>query len=133
MPARGTLFVHSRKFGLGRVTANGDFEPLLFRAGATPGRHSRSPQRRRGRPKWVPGVLQRSAIREAARRGLSQDIIAALVGVSESTLKRRCGEELRIGALLANAQIALTAYELGVSGKDPAMTRWWLRVRMGWR
>jgi hypothetical protein len=29
--------------------------------------------------------------------------------------------------------MAGTAYQLGVTGRDPGMTRFWLRARMGWR
>jgi AraC-like DNA-binding protein len=91
------------------------------------------PARRRGRPMWQPTHSQTVAVKEAARRGLPQHLISALMGVSESTLKRRFSEELAVGSLIANAAIALTAYELAISGRDPSMTRWWLRVRMGWR
>ena len=86
-----------------------------------------------GRPRWQPPLEQRAAVTEAARRGLSQDLIAALLGVSESTLKRRCARELTDGALLANARVALAAFELAVSGEHEAMTRFWLRTRMGWK
>lgn len=108
-------------------------EPLSRRAREKARTSSRVPPRHRGRPKWQPSKPLRLAVREAASRGLQQDLIAALVGVSESTLKRRCADELHFGAMMANAQMALTAYDLGVSGKDPIMTRWWLRVRAGWR
>ena len=93
-----------------------------------------APQRRgRGRPRWIPSSQQRSAVQEAARRGLPQDLIAELVGISESTLKRRCAKELHLGAMAATVSVALAAFELAVSGDNPAMTRWWLRVRAGWR
>lgn len=108
-------------------------EPLSRRAREASGRDIRPPRRHRGRPKWQPTRPQRLAVKEAASRGLQQDLIAALIGISESTLKRRCADELHLGALMANAQMALTAYELGVSGRDAVMTRWWLRVRAGWR
>jgi hypothetical protein len=86
-----------------------------------------------GRPRWSPDERRRRAIYEAARRGLPQDLIAQLAGISEATLKRRCAEELHLGATIANLQIAIAAYEMAVSGDHPTMTRWWLQVRAGWK
>lgn len=86
-----------------------------------------------GRRMWQPTAEQRSLVFEAARRGLPQDVMAGLLGVSESTLKRRCVEELHLGAMAANAQVAWTAYQMAVSGKHPRMTWWWLATRCGWK
>lgn len=86
-----------------------------------------------GRPKWQPSGKQRNAIRDAAGRGLSQDLIANLLGISESTLKRHCADELRYGAEVTCCRIAMVATEMAMSGEHPFMTRWWLRVRAGWK
>jgi AraC-like DNA-binding protein len=60
-------------------------------------------------------------------------MIARVIGVSESTLKRRCKDELRLCALLANVRVAEVAYDMACSGDHPEMTRWWLRTRAGWQ
>lgn len=86
-----------------------------------------------GRPKWQPSSQQLANVEQAARAGLSQDAIAALFNISESTLKRHCAQELRLGYLYCRAQVALVAFEMACSGKHPAMTRLWLRTRMGWK
>lgn len=91
----------------------------------------RSP--RGGRPKWEPNAEQVDAIQAAASAGLTQDVIATLVGVSESTLKRRCADQLRLGSLHCNARVALAAFEMAISGNHPAMTRFWLAMRAGWK
>ena len=88
---------------------------------------------RGGRPRWTPPPPIREAVFKAASRGVSQDVIAELVGVSESTLKRNCKDELRQGAQMAYARIALAAYEMALSGEHPQMTRWWLQCRAGWK
>jgi hypothetical protein len=81
----------------------------------------------------VPTAAQREIVLAAASRGLPQDVIAAFVGVSESTLKRRCADELSLGVMAANARVAATAFEMATSGNHERMTMWWLRVRGGWK
>lgn len=90
-------------------------------------------QNRTGRPRWEPTAETRTNVRELAGRGVPQGLIAKVLCISESTLKRRCAEELRLGALYANAAVAWTAYQMAVSGEYPEMTRYWLRARGGWR
>jgi hypothetical protein len=75
----------------------------------------------------------RKKVFELAARGIPQEHIALVVDVSESTLKRRCPEELRLGALKANAAMAWTLYRLGVSGESPECAMFWMRCRVGWR
>lgn len=91
----------------------------------------RSP--RGGRPRWEPTDEARTKVFELAGRGIPQEHIALFIGVSESTLKRRCREELRLGAMKANAAVAMTAYQMGISDEHPEMTRFWLRCCAGWR
>jgi hypothetical protein len=86
-----------------------------------------------GRPRWEPTERQRAAVKLAAKRGVTQDLIAALMGISESTLKRRCCDELRFGNMAGVIEVGWVAYKMAISGKHPAMTRWVLRVRAGWR
>lgn len=51
---------------------------------------------------------------------------------SESTLRKKFIFELEEGRMIQNARIAGTAYRMGTSGRDGNMTRYLLRVRMGW-
>lgn len=86
-----------------------------------------------GRPRWNPRKELREAVFKAASRGIGQDLIAELAGVSESTLKRKCGDELKLGAQMVTAKIAMVAVEMALSGDHPQMTRWWLQVHAGWK
>lgn len=52
--------------------------------------------------------------------------------ISETTLRKYFPKELEDGVLIQNARIAGTAYRMAVSGRDPGMTRYMLRVKMGW-
>ena len=84
-----------------------------------------------GRPKWLPTRKQRAYIRDLASGGYPQEVIAKVVGVSRSTLKRRCPRELHEGTLIANARLAAVAFEMAVSGEFPEMTLFLLKCRVG--
>lgn len=85
-----------------------------------------------GRPRWKPNKKKRAYIRELASEGYPQEVIARIVGISRSTLKRRCPEELHEGWLIAMGRVAAVAFEMGTSGEDPAMTMFLLKCRGGW-
>jgi hypothetical protein len=85
-----------------------------------------------GRPRWRPAGSQRAFVEEAAGRGVPQEVIAMLLGISKSTLRRHCASELRFGAMAADLRVAATAYEMAISGKHPQMTWWWLTTRSRW-
>lgn len=74
----------------------------------------------------------RAWVKDLASGGIPQSEIAKVVGTSEATLQRRCRHELRTGKLVANARVAMTAFEMAVSGRHPQMTRFWLRCNAGW-
>jgi hypothetical protein len=109
-----------------------------------------------GRPRWEPapqpreispGVWRpetadeawesaRQKVRHFAAIGYPQDVICRLVEPPmrcADTLRTYFAFELENGRLIADAKMAGTAYYLGVTGRDPAMCRFWLRARCGWR
>lgn len=71
--------------------------------------------------------------------GLPTHQIAAAMGMSAGTLKRRIKETpggsdpIKKGRSIALSNVAKTAYQLAVSGKVPAMTMFYLKTRGGWR
>lgn len=65
--------------------------------------------------------------------GLTDDNIALVIGISEGTLKRRFREELDRGRALAKATVAQTAFKMATSGKQPAMTMFWLKTQCRWK
>src|SRR5688500_15392946 len=86
-----------------------------------------------GRPRWRPSPEQRSFAEKAAGKGVPQDVIAALMGVSRNTLAKHCNEELRLGTLAADLQVFIVAFNMAVSGEYPETTFWWLERRcQGW-
>lgn len=76
---------------------------------------------------------EREQVKALAGYGLTDLDIANVLGFSEATLQRRCGEELKKGRSLAKSAVTQTAYKMAVSGKVPAMTMFWLKTRCGWK
>jgi hypothetical protein len=74
----------------------------------------------------------RADVRRFAEIGTPHVIIARIVGMSASTLRRRCRAELDAGVEVANARIALTLFETAMSGNTTAML-WWEKTRAGRR
>ena len=108
-----------------------------------------------GRPRWQParqrkdispGTWREETLAEAwesARQkvrhyiaiGYPQEVVARLLEppLSIDTLAVHFRRELDDGKFIQDAKVAGTAYVLAVSGRDPGMTRFWCRARMGWR
>jgi len=74
----------------------------------------------------------RADIRRFAEIGTPYAIIARIMGMSMTTLKRRCRAELDAGVEVANARIALTLFETAMNGNTTAML-WWEKTRAGRR
>lgn len=74
-------------------------------------------------------------VRHYVAIGYPQETIVRLIEppLSEKTLVKYFQYELDNGRYIQDAKMAGTAYFLGVSGRDPPMTRFWIRARMGWR
>jgi hypothetical protein len=108
-----------------------------------------------GRPRWEPvrhrkeispGMWREESLDEAWERvrqgvrhyvaiGYPQEVVARIIepAMSVDTLAKHFRYELDNGKLIQDAKVAGTAYYLAVSGREPSMTRFWLRSRMGWR
>lgn len=76
---------------------------------------------------------QRKQIKALAGYGMKDSQIANVLGITESTLQRKCKEDIKKGRDTARASVAKTAYQMAVSGKQPAMTMFYLKTQLGWR
>lgn len=71
--------------------------------------------------------------------GMPTHQIAAVMGVGAATFDRLIARDKRVaeavlnGAAAASAQVRQTAFKMATSGKWPAMTIFWLKVRERWR
>jgi hypothetical protein len=74
----------------------------------------------------------RADVRRFAEIGTPYAVIARIMGMSASTLTRRCRAELDAGVEVANARIALTLFETAMNGNTTAML-WWEKTRAGRR
>jgi hypothetical protein len=76
--------------------------------------------------------VMRADVRRFAEIGTSYVVIARIMGMSATTLTRRCRAELDAGVEVANARIALTLFETAMGGNTTAML-WWEKTRAGRR
>jgi len=74
----------------------------------------------------------RADVRRFAEIGTPYAVIARIMGMSATTLKRRCRAELDAGVEVANARIALTLFETAMNGNTTALL-WWEKTRAGRR
>jgi AraC-like DNA-binding protein len=90
--------------------------------------------------KLIPTDAMRLTVTEATIAGTPQALLCRMIvnpathrGISEKTLRRCFKAELELAAATANAVVANMAYAMASSGKEPAMTMFWLKTRAGWR
>ncbi|MBS0640902.1 MAG: hypothetical protein JSS43_13575 [Proteobacteria bacterium] len=82
---------------------------------------------------FIPTPEQRRTARAMAAYGIPQIEIAAVIGISDRTLRKAFREELDRAATEANAKVAEVCFRMATSGKVPAATFFWLKTRAGWR
>jgi len=73
----------------------------------------------------------RKQVEQASGLGLPHDQIAALIGISDETLRKYYRAELGIGKAKASAQIAKTLFNKAQSGDTTALI-WWTKAQMRW-
>ena len=82
---------------------------------------------------------QLEQVEKLAGLGLRQDQIAAMLNVHRATYQRLINRDERVKAAVekgkAKAATAVTksAFKQAISGKNTAMTIFWLKVREGWK
>lgn len=74
----------------------------------------------------------RRQIEQASGLGLPHDQIAALVGISDETLRKYYGPELAVGKAKASAQVAKTLFNKATVGQDTTAMIWWTKAQMRW-
>ena len=79
----------------------------------------------------MPTDKTREQVLSASGLGLPQLQIAALIGISDVTLRKHYEKELAVGKATASAQIAKSLYNKAVAG-DTTAAIWWTKAQMGW-
>ena len=83
--------------------------------------------------RYQPTEKTRQKVKALAGVGLPQEKICILIGLrSTKTLRRYFSKELALGIAETCTRVAKTAYGLASSGKNPAMTIFYLKTRAGW-
>jgi hypothetical protein len=86
-----------------------------------------------GRKQFAPTDSERRQVARFSGCGLPQPQIAALVrdGISEDTLFKYFGKELKLGKAQANSKVAQTLFDKAVGGDTTSMI-WWTKTQMRW-
>jgi hypothetical protein len=84
------------------------------------------------RPKFKPTEEQRLLVKHLASVGTPHDQIARKLGVrSPKTIRKYFRDEIDLGAIEANANVAGSTYKKAMSGNVEAQ-KFWLMCRAGW-
>ncbi|MFL6416188.1 MAG: hypothetical protein ACJ74Y_11045 [Bryobacteraceae bacterium] len=85
------------------------------------------------RHRFRPTDEQRQRVKALAGYGLPHQQIATVAGVGcVVTLRKYFRKELSRGPLEAQANVSRTLFRLATSGRNPAATMFWLKVRARW-
>jgi hypothetical protein len=79
----------------------------------------------------VPTDKTKEQVLSASGLGLPQLQIAALLGISDVTLRKHYEKELAVGKATASANVAKSLYNKALSG-DTTAAIWWTKAQMGW-
>lgn len=85
-----------------------------------------------GRPQHKPSRRTKTQVTSLARIGTPHEHIAAVVGVSEGTLRKHYARELELASVEANDAVGRTLFSQARRGNTAAMI-FWAKARMGWR
>ena len=82
---------------------------------------------------FEPTREQRNVVEEMRGMGGSEDEIAECLNVAPATLRRYFRSELDAGPSRSKARVRRVGYAMAVSGRHPAMTRFFLQLMCGLR
>jgi hypothetical protein len=82
---------------------------------------------------YQPSVEKRNLVKTLAGLGLRHHEICPHIGLrSPKTLRRYYASELALGIAESTVNVLKTSFRLASSGKDPAMTKFFLKTRGRW-
>ena len=83
--------------------------------------------------------VTRDTVKVMVAGGIIYDDIAAVLGISRSTLKIRYKTELKVGLAMANTLVvaclhryATGQHKLATANSTVSAAKWWTQARMGW-
>lgn len=85
----------------------------------------------KGRPSYKPTDAQRLLVKELAGFGITQDMIATKLGITDDTLRKYFEHELALGKAEASAMMAQAIFKKALSGSEKLMM-YWGNCHLGW-
>ncbi|MEI5998244.1 hypothetical protein H3V53_13830 [Paraburkholderia bengalensis] len=87
-----------------------------------------------GRPAYKPTDRDREQVKMLSGMGIDGANIAALLGISEPTMRKYFRRELEIGYVQANAQVAQSLFRQATDKNKPNVVAaiFWMKTRAGW-
>ena len=79
----------------------------------------------------APTKETRRQVETASGLGLPHDMIGALIGISDETIRKYYPVELKRGKAEASLAVTRTLFDKAVSGDTTAMI-WWTKAQMRW-
>lgn len=94
-----------------------------------------APIKRRGNQPFVPTDKERQQVERMVGLGLTQEQIAKILNIAESTLKKYFREELDNGEAKANSAVAQNLFGIATSRDSGAVAAaiFWMKTRGKWR
>jgi hypothetical protein len=86
-----------------------------------------------GNPAHEPTEKTRATVKAMSAYGIPQEQVARVLDIDSKTLRLHYRDELDLGVIEANAQIAKTLFNQGVKDGNTAALIWWTKSRMGWK
>ena len=83
--------------------------------------------------KHKPTEEQRKTVKAMTAYGIKQDKIAAVLSISDVTLRLHYAHELDTAEAEANAAVAQSLFTMATKGKNVAAAIFWLKTRAGYR
>jgi hypothetical protein len=87
-----------------------------------------------GRPAYEPSARDREQVKMMSAMGIPDYDIAKVIGLSGPTMRKYFAQELEVGHIQANAQVAQSLFRQATDKEKPSVAAaiFWLKARAGW-
>ena len=90
-----------------------------------------APRQVNGRPRHIPSAASRERVVISSGLGIPNDQVAAILGISLTSLLKYYESDIRLGRAKASAEIADSLFNKAKNG-DTAALIWWTKAQMKW-
>ena len=100
---------------------------------ANPSPYATPPRRKPGQKGYQPTDKDRATVKALIGYGSTQDETAAVLGISDVTLRKYFEREIQLAVIESNAAVAQSLFKMATRGNNVAAAIFWLKVRAGWK